>query len=361
MRSMRLLREAWRATLSAKVSSALVVLLAAAMVAAGLGTLGRAAGAEEGVQQTLEQAGSRRLDVVDQNSRGLITPTVATAAGALSSVQTAVGIGQAVQVTNTATKGGDAAAWDVGPELAAIADLTSGRWPQPGEGLISRDAADALGLVDGFGSVTAIDGHTTSIVGTYAARPGFEDMATGVLQAATPDETFFTLAVVFTSAATAADGQGDVIALLGASDPTDLQVTSPKTVAQIQADVMGNLASYNRSSLLLVLAGGGLLVALVATADVLLRRRDLGRRRALGATRADIILLITARTAIASGLGAALAAPAVWGWLATTETTPSVATPAAWAILAVLVAATGALPAAVMASQQDPVRVLRTP
>lgn len=89
--------------------------------------------------------------------------------------------------------------------------------------------------------------------------------------------------------------------------------------------------------------------------------RDLGRRRTLGITRADLAGIVTLR-ALATGIAGALLG-CVTGWLANLGTgfgTPVDFTVAV-GVLATLVAGVAALPPALYAARLDPVTVMRTP
>ncbi len=94
---------------------------------------------------------------------------------------------------------------------------------------------------------------------------------------------------------------------------------------------------------------------------VLVRQRDLGRRRALGADRPTIITLVVTRTLIAATLGALAGTAAA----VVITTSSGVRAPAGFigavAILALLTAAIAAIPPAAIAAYRDPVAVLRTP
>lgn len=63
-----------------------------------------------------------------------------------------------------------------------------------------------------------------------------------------------------------------------------MYVESPTGLAELTQAVGGQLAGYGRSLLLLILGVGAFFVGTVVLSDILIRRRDLGRRRTLGAT-----------------------------------------------------------------------------
>lgn len=121
-----------------------------------------------------------------------------------------------------------------------------------------------------------------------------------------------------------------------------------------------DLGSFGRHLRALVLGAGSLLTAVVVLADVLVRRADLGRRRALGASGGELVALIAARTGPAALSGAVAgttigsAVAAHWGVAAPWDLVLGAGT------LAVLAARVAAAPPALVAAYGDPARVLRT-
>lgn len=140
-----------------------------------------------------------------------------------------------------------------------------------------------------------------------------------------------------------------------------MYVESPTGLAELTQAVGGQLAGYGRSLLLLILGVGAFFVGTVVLSDILIRRRDLGRRRTLGATRADLTALVTVRTITPAAIGALV------GSLAASVVNASAGYPApldftvAVAVLAVLTASLGALLPAGYAARRDPVNIMRTP
>ena len=132
--------------------------------------------------------------------------------------------------------------------------------------------------------------------------------------------------------------------------------------SNIRAAVQGELGQYGRQLITLVLAAGLVLVGLNIYGTINNRRRDLGRRRALGASRPTIIGLITSQTTLTALTGAAI------GSLATnilltriTGNAPPLPFTIAIITLATLTATLAALPPATIAAHRDPVHVLRVP
>lgn len=364
MRLRELVREAVRSAASSRVPTALVAVLVAAMCLTTILTVGRAAAAQERVQRRLEDAGSRVLELVDKKGHGFLTGTVVAQTAGLSTVDRAVGLGIPRDVTNaTIGPGGTPVpAWTVLGDLGTALELVQGRWPRPGEGIVSVSAQRALGLDAPLGAVTTVDrAERCPVVGAFRARAPFADLDAGVVVAGSAQESAHTLRVVASHAAAAPATQAAVLALLARTDPDELTVRSPTTLAELQGEVVGDLARYNRTLLLAVMATGALLVGVVSAADVLLRRRDLGRRRALGAPRWALMVLVVVRATCGAAGGAVVASALGMVLTARVGQAPPWTFVVGAGVLGVLVAAGASIPPAIVAARQDPVRVLRTP
>ncbi len=92
------------------------------------------------------------------------------------------------------------------------------------------------------------------------------------------------------------------------------------------------------------------------------KRRDFGRRRALGASQADIVALVTIQSLLLGTLGAVVGTA---GTALVTGVTmgvwPNWRFSVAVVVLAVDVSVLAALPPAFAAARRDPVRILRVP
>ena len=316
MRLLILLREALATTWANKVPSALVTFLVTVMVAATLATVGRTAAVEEQLEARMDAAGSRLLTVRDVRSNALLGASIIDQTSAMSFSERAVGTLPAI----------DVAPGPVGP----------------GEALVSASAQGALGMTRPFGWVaeaTTSGGAELAVVGSFVPREPFGDYDTGLIYHA-GDAPAGTLSVVLTDARHAAPAQQAVLGLIAAPDLADLNVTSPIGLSELRHQVLGDFTRFGRTLLLGVLGAGSVLIAIVVLADVLVRRADLGRRRALGA---------------GLGIGVGL-------WLThRLGATPPTTFAAGVAILAVLTAAISAIAPALFAVSRDPVAALRTP
>lgn len=240
-----------------------------------------------------------------------------------------------------------------------MVSLVSGRWPDVGEALIAAGAAASYGLDGPIGAIETQSGEELAIVGTFQARDLFRSFAAGSLSPATDRHSMTTLIAVASTASESQALQSAVLQLIAPPDPQDLRVSSPATLADVQQSIGANLTQFSRSLLILVLMAGGVLTAIVVLADTLVRQRDLGRRRALGASRFSIVALVTARTALGATIGI-VGGTSLAVVIARTSLPPT-AFIAGVAVLAFFTATLSAAPPALLAAFRDPVTVLRTP
>jgi putative ABC transport system permease protein len=364
MRFRSLAVEALASARASNISTTLTATLVATMCVATLLTVGRTAAAELQVQQRIESAGSRLISVVDVKGLGYMSPSVVEQVSGLSQVERAIGSSAAFDVVNAGVGVGGkrVPAWRVTGSLASAVTLVAGRWPRAGESLISESVFTSIGMAHPVGAIASLDGATSSaVVGSFMPRSPFDEFSQGVVIASPSELSTHRLDVIANSAAIAKDVEGVTIAVLDRSDPTDLKIDSPSSLAELQEQVLGDIAATNRTLVLLVLAVGGALVAVVVLSDVLLRRKDLGRRRALGAARWVIITLVVFRSSYAAAIGAIVGMVAGTMLVVLGGLTPDWSFSIGTGVLALLCGALAAIPPAVFAAVQDPVRVLRTP
>lgn len=363
MRPLPQLREALATAWASKVSSLLTIAVVAAMCFASLLTVGRSASAVADVAARMEQAGARRLSVVDSGAGGFINPRSLGVVRELSTVELANALGTPFDTVNGMIGAGGTRipCWPVLGPVEQLGTLVRGRAPQPGEALVATAVLEQLGMAEPVGYLATPDGLLQyPVVGSFIPNEPFEDVAAGAI-IADPAGTGRELRVVIDDITSAGPTVTAILSTLSPPDPQAVEIESPAAIAETARDLNAQLTGYGRSLLLMILGVGGFFVAAVVLADVLIHRRDLGRRRTLGITRVDLATLVTGRTLVIAILGAAIGCAA--GWLANHYTgypTPLPFT-AAVGVLAVLVAAVAAMPPALYAARLDPVRVMRTP
>lgn len=363
MKMWMLIREAAIAARVALVPSALVILVVAAMCLASVVTVGRQAATEAALAERLSGPTARTLTITDTGSTGALTGPVITSMTNLHHTQAVIARGAPVDAINGALGAGSprvAVTEILGTPTSAIT-LTVGRMPGPGEVIVSDTTATTLGLEQPAGYLESTDGRQWSIVGGFEAITPFEELEDLAVAGADPTNQTPARQIHVTVADRDHVQQVTLAALaLADLDPQRTHVARPAALDEANQAITGQIVGLGRSLLLLILGVGAFFVAIVVLADVLIRRRDLGRRRTLGITRPDLITLVTLRTGMPALLGATLGTTA--GALIISPTAPvPIVFCTAVATLALTTAATAAIPPALYAATRDPVEVMRTP
>lgn len=362
---MRLFAEAVRVARAQPVASTVTTLIVAAVCGVILSTTGQTIQAENAILSRIDDAGTRSITLTDTEGRAGMDPDSVRRIERLSGLEWVVGLGPASDVRAAGIPGGEPVA--LRPMYGTIPpQVAYSEWDvAPGTALVGPEAQTLLGLRVPAGGVESSDGSSYAVVGWFDAGDPLEHLDRSILAAPDPAvvspvvRTIHVLAQRPDQVAALADA---VVAVVGPSDPSSLGVQTSESLAQIRAAVAGELGTYGRRLVLMILGAGLVLVVLNMYGAVTTRRRDFGRRRALGASRGAIIALVTMQTAITGVLGAALGiavgTSVVWRL---THQLPDPAFAVAVAVLAVIATIAAALPPAVVAAHRDPVKALRVP
>jgi putative ABC transport system permease protein len=350
----------------------------AAVSAVILATVGQTAAAEARVLARIDDAGTRTLVVSDPTGRAHLHADSLLAVGALAGVDWAIGLGPVVDVRNA----GLGAAGQAVPArrlygaFPSALEVIDGRPPAAREAIADQQALAELGMTDPAGGVTG-ESEESALVGTFVARDPLSFLDASVLilsesnlsRDSTEAAGHATRSDPLRQLVVAAERVDDVFWLshaLGlvvhADDTTQLRIDTPASLAQLRTLVEQELAASSRQLMLVILGVGLLLVMVTLAGAVAQRRRDFGRRRALGATRSAVVVLVLAQTAVAALLG--VAAGTVAGLVADVQlagASPPGAFTLGVAALGVLTALAAAVPPGLAAAFQDPVRILRVP
>ncbi|UFS60502.1 FtsX-like permease family protein [Subtercola endophyticus] len=408
-----LLREAAAAALAARVTSAVAVTIVAVLCAVVVLTTGRAVGAQNAIVSSIDNEGTRLIVVRAPESSGLDTSVLGRLAEA-TQISSVTAFGPADDVRNARVDGGTRVAlrrqYSVPPasasELANASAPTLGMAPTTASAasavsvasaeadgtpvggapfgpnrtgavgatppapsapraVASPAAARALGLADGVGSVESVASSAEYVVDRATALPdelAVLDPVVVVPAVADPEhpQPVSVLVVVAATSAQVTAVTALVESVLAVVDRSKVTVTTSEQLAALSASVQSQLGDFSRSLTLLVFGVGSVLVAAVVYALVLLRRRDFGRRRALGASRSLIVALLLTQVALLGSIGAVTGCTAADLLLALTGDPPPTATfTFAVALLAVLTAVVASVVPAVVASTRDPLRELR--
>jgi putative ABC transport system permease protein len=323
-------------------------------------TTGQSAATE---RQVLDRVGSRAVRI-ERVQGGPDLPSASVAAIArLDRVEWAIGLSAPVDGRNAAlAPGGDAVAF-----RTLVGELPRGvrlpqRTPMPSEALVPSAAADTLGLVDHVGVVELADRQSLPVVGTFeASGPVAFVGQTGIVIAPQTDVGLQRIELFVTETAALDTVIAASLAIVDA-EPGDVAVVRASALADLDTLLRSDLRQSGRRLLAGVLATGALLIAATTAAQTLLRRKDFGRRRALGSTRSTVVVLVVLQTVLPAAVGAIIgaiisAALAATGRIANPPPgfTPGVV------VLALLTTIAASLVPAVVTGRRDPLAVLRTP
>ncbi len=349
------------------VTTALVIAIVCLVV---LATTGQSAASEQAVVAHIDSLGSRLVVSFDQSGDAHIQPASVQEVAALDQVSWAFAVGPVVDVHNA-----DSPREDVVPartlfgQAPTAIPLTIGRAPGADEAIIGADAARTLGLRDGVGVVTdgtqawpvvgvfQADGPLGGLNGTVLVAAG----ATTVGAGAQPPDARYVYAMARDVGAVGLVSQA-LPAVLRSQQPSAITIDEPSGVIELREAVAGELGRSSRLLMALVLALGLSIITITVMGAVAGRRRDFGRRRALGASRTAIVVLVLLQTATAGLAGAIVGTGAglvVVHNLAGRQ--PGAGFTCGVATLSFLIALVGSLAPAILAANRDPVQILRVP
>lgn len=358
-------REAAASARSQPVASVVTILMVAGMIVTVMLTTGRTVGAEQNVLGSIDSAGTRSIVVRAETGAGITADVMDRIAG-VEGIEWAAAFSSAIDATNTRIPDGTRvpARYAYGPHLQRLG--IPGVSPIPG-GLAYASAAalDQLGLIDTAGGIILTTGAGYGVAGrldTPDFLTGFEPLILIPQPAATGSEPVNVLLVIASRPDLVAPVADAVVSVLAPQDPTKITVQTSEALAQLRALIQGQLGSFSRGLVLIMLAVTGMLVAVILYGLVMMRRKDFGRRRALGATRALIVGLLLTQTALLAALGVAAGTViAVIVLLAASDPLPGTIFFCATGILAMATATIAALIPAVIAARREPIKELRVP
>ena len=346
------------------VPTAVTAVIVGAVCAVIMATTGQTVAIERDVLGRIDDAGTRTIVIEDSQGRAELDPGAVARIEALTGVEWAVGFGAARDVRPVGLDG--APAVPIRGYFGAMPALVAtSRWDaEPGTALAGLRAVAALGFATAAGPVehAASSEPEIGVVGWLSAEPPLDFLNRAILTVADPDEQVVRIIALAASAEQVPRLSTAISAVLDPADPTSVTIRTSDALVEVRAAVQGELGTWGRSLVTIVLGAGLVLTALNVFGAVTSRRRDFGRRRALGASRVDIVVLVTAQTAAIATVGAvagiglgSLVVQQVLG------TAPSVEFAVAIGVLAVIAAAAAAVLPAIIAAYRDPVRILRVP
>lgn len=360
-----LLREGIATSRAQPIASAIAALILAAVCAVVFATTGQAAATEAKVVDRVDQAGSRAMALTDGSGSAHLTTEHLREVTRLEGVEWALGLGPTIDVRNDVLgpAGTLVAARTYFTDLPPAIQLVSGRPPRPGEAIAGEQASRDLALAAGTGS--AAGGNLSfPIVGIYSADEPLTDLNNVVLVRHDGAKSMRMQSLYFMATTV---GQVPILSsvvpdVVSVREPSELTIDSPVLLAELQEVLSGEVGRSSRRLMALVLGAGLILVAITQYGATAARRRDFGRRRALGASRWDLMVLVVTQGMLAGAAGALVGTGV--GLLVVSRLT---ATLPRWDFilgvptLTLLCSLAATLPPAVAAARADPVRILRVP
>lgn len=358
-------REATATARSQPVASIVTILMVIGMNLAVMLTTGRTVGAEQRVLGSIDSAGTRSITVRAEPGSG-VTSEVLNRITGIAGIEWAGAFTAAVDATNTWIPGGARVPvrYAYGTHFDQLG--VPARSPVTG-GLAwaSARALDRLGLPDAAGSITVVGGRSYGVVGGLTVPDYLAELEPLVLVPRADQTDGEPVSVIVVIAATpelVAPVSDAVRSVLAPDDPSKVSLQTSEALAELRAVIRGQLGSFSRGTVLVLLAVTGLLVAALLYGLVMMRRRDFGRRRALGATRSLIVALLLVQTALLTAIGIGVGTMvATIVLIATDDPLPGIAFTAALGVLTLATALIAALIPALIASRREPVRELRVP
>lgn len=150
----------------------------------------------------------------------------------------------------------------------------------------------------------------------------------------------------------------DIVSSIGSNN---LQVSVPDDIEQLRRDVSAGLTSSAQQLRNLAMIGAGLLIAAITFVANTAQTKDMARRRALGATRSDIAVLVLTQVTLEVAGGAAIAIATYTGIASSLCYPQDESLAAAVGITILLTSLTASLPITAVAATRDPATVLRVP
>jgi len=359
------LRESALSARSQPVASVVTILMVVGMTLTVMLTTGRTVGAEQQVLGSIDSAGTRSITIRAESGAG-VTSSVLERISQIEGIEWAAGFSSARDSTNARILDGTKVPVRqvYGSQLDVLGMPET--FPVPGElAWASSSALEQLGMPEVTGGITLTDGSSYGVGGRIALPDFLSDFEPAVFvpqPSPRGNEDLSVLVVIADDPDLVAPVSDSVLSVLGADDPTKVTLQTSEALAHLRGLIEGQLGSFSRGLVIALLGLTGTLVAILLYGLVMMRRKDFGRRRALGATRALIIRLLLTQTGLLALIGITIGTALSAVVLAVSgDPWPGTAFTAALGILTLLTALAAALIPATIASYREPIRELRVP
>ena len=355
--------ESWASAWSHRGTTLVLAIIACAVTIVVLLSAGRAAAVEQQVLAQVETAKPRLITVTILDTHPGIRADAIKRLQGVQGAEWVLALGPPIDVRNTVQAAGKPVAQrELLSPLPAEVTIQPGRAPDAGEAVIGRAAQQQLAMAHPAGTVVT-DGQVTTVIGGFTSHGALDDLERlSLVIPHNPDDALATLLYVLADDAANVELVSRSIAAVIGVGEADLQVSTADELIALGDVVTGTVGSFGRQIALGTIAAGMLLIGLSMTLALVSRRRDFGRRRALGATRSTLVALTLAEAGIPVLLGAAMGTAAGAAAIAITAGTlpPLLFATGAFVLITITGTASAAIPA-VIAARYDPLKILRVP
>ncbi len=361
------LREAIVAVAAQRVFAALTLLVVAGSAFIILVTAGRSAAAQEAVLGRIDAQGTRTVVIQAKGVQEGITTQTVDQLARLACVESVVGFGPVTDATAAAIPEGAKVGVRTGYGILDSQPLLQPEQTTAKVVWTSPASARTLGLPAGRGSLRILNGPELLVARSVPVPEyltAFEPLAVVPADRAT-SRVPAPLVTIVVLARSPQDVDALTTAVKGllVDVPQDgASVQTSSAMAQLRDAIGGELTKQSRGIVLGLLGAATAATFLNVWGMVLMRRKDFGRRRALGATRLTIVVLIVTQVLLVAVLGVTLGAVAGNLWVSRGGAAhPSWGYTVAVAVSLIAAAAAAAAIPAGFAARRDPIRELRVP
>ncbi len=314
------------------------------------------------IERTFDRNGALTIDITDVAQPGQLSTGAVERLADLKNVTWTIGLGDTRDVDNAFAPGGtlvsarDFRGIEPGLVFHSLSRGSCGAF-------VSIRGASALGLRSAAGAIRYADGGTEAVCGTFTGSPHSADLGADVLVS---DPNWFGPVREILVGVSRADAVQPVAqalrGLLGVIDQTELRVDVPSGLGELKALTASESSRFGHRMVVVFLAVALILIMGVVYFAVTVRRRDFGRRRALGASRRQLCALVDLQFAAPSVVGVVLGALAsrlvLQHWVGADS---GLRFDLAVATLVMLASMSASVIPAIVAAFGDPLSVLRTP
>lgn len=351
-----LLAESVQMAVSSRVISSVIAILACAVPLGVSGLAGLAIDSQASILAAVDSAGARLIEVSTTSGEAVLPATAVSRIANLSGVAWTLGLGPVQDVRNTLGSGP--------APLRAIrsvgAPVALGTASIPNGVFVSADSVKRVGLAGAYGAVFP---GSQPVVGWFAASEPLGWLNAYLLVPSTDDSVAMERILVFVDDSDWINSTATSIRnLIGTRAASEATVGTSEALLAAKAAVNDEIVRSARRLVTVVLVAGMIMACIVVFSGTVGSRRDFGRRRALGATRGQLTLLVMAATLWPTLAGALAGTFAGWAYVGLQLSRPADPRfPVAVGVLTVIgLTAASALPA-LHAATRDPLRVLRVP